>query len=118
MIGGMPMRTFALTLALALCACSHRTIPGTNIDDTPEVRAVLDVFGQYKNAMEARDPSTLLQLMAPTYFDGSDPQHPVDAASLQRGLPHQFDNVTGLKLEVKVKDVEVKGNDARVDYYA
>jgi len=46
-------RTAALLLLLA--ACSHDTIPGTQIPDEPKTRAVLDVFGQYKAALEARD---------------------------------------------------------------
>lgn len=112
------MRLPALLAALALAACSHRTIAGTNIDDTPQVRAVLDVLGQYKNAMEARDGAALLRLAAPGYFDATDVAHPVDYETLRRTLAHQFDNVPSLKLDLTIKDVEIKGEVARVDYYA
>jgi hypothetical protein len=112
------LRPVALLGVLALAACSHRTIAGTSIEDTPQKRAVLEVFSQYKNAMEARDSAALLRLAAPSYFDTTDREHPVDYETLKRTLPHQFDNVPALRLDVTLKDVEVKGNEARVDYYA
>lgn len=112
------MKTFTLVLvAAALAACSHRTIGGTNIPDNRETREVLDTFSKFKNAFEARDSRALLALVAPTYYDAADPSHPVDYDTLKKKLPHDFDNVPGVKLEVTIKDIEVKGAEARLDYY-
>ena len=111
------MKTFSLFALLALAACSHRTIGGTNIPDNAETREVLDAFGRFKNAFEARDANALLKLAAPTYYDATDPTHPVDYETLKNKLPHDFDNVPGVKLEVTIKDVAIKGSEARVDYY-
>src|SRR5205823_14744215 len=56
-----PMRIAAATSTLLVCAaCSHNTIPGTQIRDAPENRAILDVLAAYKAAMEARDANALL----------------------------------------------------------
>jgi hypothetical protein len=111
-------RTAALLLLLA--ACSHDTIPGTQIPDEPKTRAVLDVFGQYKAALEARDANALYGLAAPSYYDPGDQVKglgPTDYQSLPGKLQHDFDKVGGLKLEVTLKDVQVKGEEARVDYF-
>src|SRR3954469_15818645 len=63
----------ALLACLSAAACSHATLPGTNIEDTPQARAVLDVFGRYRHALEARDSAALVGLTAPEYADAGDP---------------------------------------------
>ena len=42
------------SLAL-LAACGARRIPGTDIDDTDDTRAILQVMEKYRSAVEARD---------------------------------------------------------------
>ena len=101
-------------------ACSHRVIPGTNIPDEPQTRAVLNVFVRYKRALEARDASALLQLAAPEYSDSSNTsvgEGPTDYETLKTKLPQAFEKLSGLKLEATVRDVEVKAQEARIDYY-
>jgi hypothetical protein len=118
------MRIIAATLAVIVCAaCSHNTIPGTNIPDRPENRAVLDVVAAYKAAMEARDPDALLSLAAPNYFDKGDPTKmsstgPLDYGSLRREIPDDFKDVKSIHLDITVRDVQVEGDKAHVDYYA
>jgi len=107
-------------LLLLLAACSRNTIPGTQIPDEPRTRAVLDVFGQYKAALEARDANALYGLAAPVYYDAGDAVRglaPTDYKALPGKLQHDFDKVAGLKLEVTVKDVQVRGDQANVDYF-
>lgn len=115
------MRAIAvLAAALALSACSHSRIAGTNIEDSPTTRAILDLFGKYRQALEARDASGLLALAAPSYSDAGDAAHgvgPTDYASLQQKLQKDFASVTGLKLEATVKDLSVEGDKARLDYF-
>jgi len=111
----------AVLAAASALACSHRgTIPGTNIADEPETRAVLQVFVRYKRGLEARDANALLQLAAPDYYDPSDSsagEGPTDYETLKVKLPQAFEKVSGLKLETTVRDVEVKGQEAQIDYY-
>ena len=45
------MRIASLLALAALLACSHNTIPGTNVRDDPQNRAVLQVLATYKQAM-------------------------------------------------------------------
>jgi hypothetical protein len=113
------MRT-ALCVFLLAAACSHATLPGTTIPDTPQNRAVLDVFAKYRESLEARDPSGILALTAPTYYDAGDPSHsvaPTDYASLQKKLQNDFSKVSGIRLEATIKDIEVKGDEAHLDYF-
>ena len=115
------MRTCALFLATAsLLACSHATLPGTEIPDNPQNRAVLDVFAKYRDALEALDATSLLALAAAAYSDTGDTTHgigPLDYAGLQQKLQTDFARVSGIKLEATIKDIEVRGDDARLDYF-
>lgn len=115
------MRKLLLALALGLCACSHNTIPGTQIRDDPQNRAVLDVLGQYKAAMEARDSNALLALTAPGYFDKGDLRHPTESRTyegLKKDLPDELKNVKSVHLDLTLRDLQVEGDNARIDYYA
>ena len=110
----------ALLACLLAAACSHATLPGTNIRDTPAARAILDVFGRYKDALEARDPTAILALTTPGYEDPGDPARgiePADRAALERKLKADLAKVTGLRLEATIKDLEVKEDQALLDYF-
>jgi len=114
------MRSIALLACLAAAACSHAMLPGTNIRDTPQNRAVLDVFGRYKEALEARDARAILSLTTPDYADPGDPARgisPTDHQHLEQRLKGDLSKVTGLRLELTVKDMEVRGEEARLDYF-
>jgi ketosteroid isomerase-like protein len=116
------MRIGAATLFLLLCAaCSHNTIPGTQIPDRPENRAILDVVSAYKAAMEARDADALVALAAPSYFDKGDPSRtaagPLNYGSLRREIPEDFKDVKSVHLDITIKDLQIDGDKAHVDYY-
>jgi len=115
------MRILALVAAGALAACSHNVIPGTNVPDEPQNRAVLEVLARYKQAMEARDANALLDLAAPGYFDKGDPsrpREPHDLPGLRKQVPKDFSDVKALKLDIDIRNVKVDGNQAQVDYFA
>ena len=109
-----------LGACLLAAACSHATLPGTNIPDSPENRAVLDVFGKYREALESRDASGLLALAATTYYDQGDQSHqigPTDYNRLKTRLASDFKDVNGIRLEATIKALEVKGDEAHLDYF-
>ncbi|HEX6240479.1 MAG TPA: hypothetical protein VFZ61_06280 [Polyangiales bacterium] len=59
-----------LGLACALLtACSNKTIPNTDVEDTPEARDVVDFVEKYRSAVMSRDPERLLSLASKDYFD-------------------------------------------------
>ena len=66
-------RSFAslLVAAALLGGCGPKRIPGTDIKDSPETRAVGDVIEQYRLAVERRDPNAVLALVSRKYFDNA-----------------------------------------------
>lgn len=114
------MRLVPLLAVAALAACAHRTIAGTNVPDSPENRAVLQVLANYKQAMEARDANALLSLAAPGYFDKGDPTRPADPHDLEglrKAVPRDFNGVRALKLDIDVRNLKVDGDRAQVDFF-
>ena len=110
----------AALCGLALAACAPSLIPGTNIADNKEDRAVLDVLSQYQQAAQALDPDGILQLASPRYFDKSymdRGRSPIDYAHLQKTLTDKFGRLKSLKMEITPKELAVNGDEARVDYF-
>lgn len=106
-----------LALSLLLAACSHNMIAGTNIPDDPQTRAVLEVLNKYKEGMEERSAPAVLALTAKDYYDTSRVNRPIDYAALQKELPVDLGKLTGVRLELTIKDVKVDGAKANVDYF-
>jgi hypothetical protein len=110
----------ALLACLLAAACSHATIAGTNIRDNAENRAVIEVFGRYKQALEARDANAIIALTAPGYSDPGDPARgigPTDREGLQQKLKADLAKVVGVRLDATIKDVVVKDETAHLDYF-
>jgi ketosteroid isomerase-like protein len=110
----MPTRSAALTvLALAALACAPRRIPGTEIRETADTRAIFDSVRTYGQAMQEEDVKGVLALVAPDYFDTSgtpDPVDDMDAARLADAIRSDFDHVEGLRLELTIRDIRVEGD--------
>ncbi len=109
-----------LLLALAASACAPSLLPGTQVKDTRENRAVFQVVQTYREAMERRDAAAVLALAAPDYFDISgtpDPGDDVDRATLEQRLPQDLARVDAVKLDLSVRRLEVKGDLADVEVF-
>ena len=108
----MPTRSVAFAaLALLAVACSPRRIPGTEIRETDDTRAIFDAIHVYAKAMQAEDTKGVLALVAPDYFDTAGTQDPVDdvdAARLESSLQADFDRVETLKLDLTIRDIRVE----------
>src|SRR2546425_1077732 len=71
-------------------------------------------------SLEARDAGAIVALTTPDYSDPGDPARgigPIDHEGLGQRLKGDLSKVTGVRLEATVKDVEVKGEEARLDYF-
>jgi ketosteroid isomerase-like protein len=117
----MTTRTALLVLVtLAAFACSPKRIPGTEIVDNADTRAVYDVVQAYRKAMENRDAPAVLALVAPTYFDTAGTPSPLDdldRAGLEAALTKDFARAEGLKLDLTVRKIEVTGDDAQAEVF-
>lgn len=110
----MITRPAALTLlALAILACSPRLIPGTEIRETSDTRAIFDAVHAYATAMQQEDVKGVLALVAPDYFDMAgtpDPVDDIDSARLGEAIRTDFEQVEGLHLELTIRDIQVEGD--------
>ncbi len=107
-------RRHATLLFLAAAACAHK-IPGTEIDDTRDNRAVVEVIDAYRRAFEARDAAAALALVSADYFDDAgtaEPSDDLDRGQLAKALPETLARLPSVKLELAVTRVEVDGDKA------
>ena len=108
-------------LTLGLMGCAPRKIPGTELDDTSETRALIDVIQKYRTAVEARNTDALVQLADKSFRDDggtSTPDDDLDYATLAQKLSARMSKVTDLKLDVTVRRIEFDSDqkNARVTY--
>ncbi len=102
------LAALAAGAALAL-ACAPRYLPGTEIKDSPDTRAIAGVIETYRQAVEKRDAEAILALAAPDYFDNSgttDPADDVDRVGLAKRL-EELQKVTDVRLLVAARGIEV-----------
>jgi ketosteroid isomerase-like protein len=118
----MPMTLFhrlVFLLALIPLACSPKRIPGTEINDTDDTRAILGVVEKYRRAVENRDADGVMALVDETFSDdagtasaGDD----LDYARLRAELPHHLAKLDGVRIDMDVRQVDVEQDLAQVVY--
>ena len=105
--------------ALALAGCV-RNIPNTDIPDTAENRAIIQVVDEYRKAFDRRDVAGVMALVAPEYFDDAGTaakDDDVDYAHLPAVLADTFARTSQVRLELGVTAIDVKGDRASVDLF-
>lgn len=114
------MRTL-LTLGVLgmLLGCGPAYIAGTEVPDTPENRALLDVVEAYRVAVESRDVDALSALVSRQYFEnamttGDTSDDYGHKELLKRILPVLRDNIRSVVYKVNVNRVTITGNEASV----
>lgn len=118
----MEIKTRLLILAAGLLlvgACATAKIKGTEHDDTPDNRAVLDLIEQYRTAYEARDASALLSLCSQRYMEDSgttDAGDDYDYDGLKVKLESEdFTRVLKARLSISITAVSTEGDRGFVD---
>lgn len=115
-----PLIGAAALLCLAAVGCKPNLLPGTNIEDTPENRAVIDFVEKYRSAVESRSAQQVLSLVASDYWEDNGTVEQADdygVEKLQRELDDLFGRTRTIHLQVQVQNIE--RDDAgvvRVDY--
>ncbi|MFY0530079.1 hypothetical protein ACN28I_45245 [Archangium gephyra] len=79
----MNVRPLLVCALLVFAACTPRNIPGTQIPDTEDTRAVLNVMEQYRAAVEARDAKAIQGLVSKSFRDNSGTEDPADDLTYQ-----------------------------------
>ena len=115
-------RLLSLLLAAPLLAwmgCGPHHIPGTDLEDTGETRAIIDVMQKYNNALVAKDVPAILALVDPSFHDTGGTlaaDDDLDYAKLQTVLPQRLARVSDIALRLDIKTIDVKGDTASAVY--
>lgn len=107
-------------LVLAAAACSPRRIPGTEIRDTQENRAIYSVVDAYVKGMNERDAAAVLAQVAPDYFDDAgtpEPDDDLDRERLEKALAADLARVESTKLAVSLRKIEVQEDAAFAEIF-
>ncbi|AKF80822.1 Ketosteroid isomerase homolog [Myxococcus fulvus] len=117
----MLYRFLAICALTLLAACAPKRIPGTEIDDTDETRAILAVMEAYRSAIEARDAHAIQALVSKDFREDagtpSDPEDDLTAANLGPYLETLFPQLQSPKVEMEVRKVQVGKDIATAIYY-
>ena len=104
---------------LALVGCGPHHIPGTDLEDTGDTRAIIDVMQKYNNALVAKDAAGIIALVDPSFHDNGGtltPADDLDYAKLQTVLPQRLARVSDIALRLDIKTIDVKGETASAVY--
>ena len=117
----MNVRPLLVCTLLVFAACTPRNIPGTQIPDTEDARAILNVMERFRAALEAKDAKALQGLVSKSFRDNSgteDPEDDLTYDNLPQALPALFARIEAPKVDMDIRQVEVKKNGvATVIYY-
>lgn len=110
--------------AVQLAACGGTHIPNTDVDDTPENRAIIVFCEKYRKAVERRDVAALLSMASPKYYDDGgniDPEDDIDFAGLEEYLSDKledtkFGEASGIRYEIRYRRVTEERDMVFVDY--
>jgi len=109
-----------LAVAVLASGCAAHRIPGTDIEDNADTRAILQVLERYRVAVETKDSNTLIDLVSVSFKDNAGtatPDDDLDYQSLQKSLPQRFAKVEDVHLDMNVRRIELKNDIASVIYH-
>jgi uncharacterized protein DUF4440 len=117
----MNVRPLLVCALLVFVACTPRNIAGTQIPDTEDARAILNVMERFRAALEARDAKALQGLVSKSFRDNSGTEDPADDLThdnLPEALPALFSRIDAPRVDMDVRKVDVKKDGvATVIYY-
>jgi hypothetical protein len=102
----------------AAVACAPHRIPGTDIEDTKDTRAIYDVIQTYARGMQRRDAPTVLSVVSRQYFDDAgtpDPVDDIDYDRLEKTLPADLAKIETFRLELTLRKIVVERDQAYAD---
>jgi ketosteroid isomerase-like protein len=116
----MNFRTLLIAPLLLAAACASRRIPGTEIADTDDTRAVLAIMERYRTALEARDAKAIQSLVSKDFKEDAGTESPDDDltyANLPERMANLFQKVNNPKVDISVRRVNVQEDTATAIYY-
>ena len=108
-----------LILLAATLGCGPHRIPGTDLEDTGDTRAIIETIARYNSSLEARDASGILGLVDPSFRDNAGtltPDDDIDIQKLRTVLPQRLAKLQDVAVRIEIKTIDVKGDRAGVVY--
>jgi hypothetical protein len=107
-------------LLLGASACTTKTIPNTDVEDTPEARDVVGFVEKYRSAVIGRDVGRLMALASEDYYDDMGTPQGEDDVDLE-GLGERLKTTFGPDLisvhyDIRYRDVHFLPTKVLVDY--
>ena len=109
----------SLIVVAAAAACGPHRIPGTDLEDTGDTRAIIDVISRYNSALEARDANAILALVDPEFRDNAGtltPEDDIDIQRLRTVLPQRLAKLQDVAVRIEIKTIDIKGDQAQAVY--
>lgn len=116
--GAVVFAVAGLALSLGACASTSKTIPGTQVPESSENRAILKVLENYRTAVEQRDAPTLVAMASPRYWEDSGTPTGSDDyghAQLRDVLVGKYQKASAIRFSMKYVGFRRKGPRAEVD---
>jgi ketosteroid isomerase-like protein len=110
----------ALAAVPLVVGCGTRRIPGTEIKDNRDTRAIYSVIEQYHGAAEKRDAAAVMALVSKQYFDDAgtpDPGDDVDYGQLRKRISEDYSKLTAVRLDIQVRGIDVDDDHAAAYIY-
>jgi hypothetical protein len=108
--------SLALFAALAVSACSHGVIKGTQVADTEENRTLYGIIEEVRTALEARDAQRIIAHVSPKYFEDMGTADMTDDFGyddlVNRVLPQSLAATQEMQVAVEVQDIVVEDDRA------
>jgi len=109
-----------VAVAVLVSGCAAHQIPGTDIEDNADTRAILQVLERYRVAVETKDSNALIGLVSPSFKDNAGtatPDDDLDFKGLQKNLPQRFAKIEDVHLDMNVRKIQLKNDIASVIYH-
>jgi hypothetical protein len=106
-------------LLLGTAGCGPHRIPGTDLEDTGDTRAIIDTIARYNSALEARDANGILALVDPEFRDNAGtltPDDDIDIQRLRTVLPQRLARLQDVAVRIEIKTIDLKGDRAQAVY--
>ncbi len=116
----MTFRALLIVPLLLAVACAPRRIPGTEIADNDDSRAILAIMERYRTSLEARDAKAIQALVAEDFREDGGTETPDDDltyANLPTHMSNLFQRLDKPKVDISVRRVSVEDDTATAVYY-
>lgn len=113
-------RAWVLGALVCAAGCAHHRIPGTDIEENSETKAIVAVMQAYRSALEHKDAAGIVKLLAPNFEDRggtATPEDDLDASNVQRLLTERFSKVENLSLDMELRKIDVQDGAATATYF-